>query len=327
MAADSLRETHRGHGVIVPYCTDCHFHASSVGTRRLGVLLSSLLLGATLSASMPLLGLETGPVAFVLLVVAGSLLPLAFAWLPWRPVALGHTARGRAVWWTRDGALACTNARWGEELATAAGVEGRRLRVREPLLSATTLVGPALALLLSPMVYVAEHPPLRILNLTPALVFVEVDGRRVGAVEPTSQESPRAGVTLRVLAGQRSLRVVDAEGTLVDERDAQLTMDAEHLYAPGADGTCFWVETTSYGRERDQAVDRVVAPLGHGSGFWTIPGPVDTWFAPNPATSSDARSTGGRLTALRQAACLDAPAAVRALVRRGARGTFAPAGE
>ena len=43
-----------------------------------------------------------------------------------------------------------------------------------------------------------------------------------------------------------------------------------------------------------------------------LPGGIDTWFAPNPGTADpNARSSGGLLTALRQAPCTEAPQEVR----------------
>jgi hypothetical protein len=50
-------ETHpRVRGVLlVPYCQECHAHASAVSTRTLAATLASCLLAATLAAALPVL--------------------------------------------------------------------------------------------------------------------------------------------------------------------------------------------------------------------------------------------------------------------------------
>jgi hypothetical protein len=59
----------------------------------------------------------------------------------------------------------------------------------------------------------------------------------------------------------------------------------------------------------------VIELLPVGRQIWHLRRRIDTWFAPNPATVADSRSTGGRLVALRQALCREAPAPVRELAR------------
>jgi hypothetical protein len=86
---------------------------------------------------------------------------------------------------------------------------------------------------------------------------------------------------------------------------------ATHLFAPGAVATCFWLETTGYGQE--QLVKPSYQPLPSEDHFWVLPGGIDTWFAANPAPSDpQSHSSGGLLTALRQAPCAEAPPEARA---------------
>ena len=77
-----------------------------------------------------------------------------------------------------------------------------------------------------------------------------------------------------------------------------------HLYAPGSADICFWLETTSYGREQKRP-DKV--PLQGEVRFWVLPEEVNGWFMPSPPAPEGARATGGSTTVLRQGPCEDAP--------------------
>jgi hypothetical protein len=123
-------------------------------------------------------------------------------------------------------------------------------------------------------------------------------------VEPSSGESPLAGLELRLPAGERTLLVVDTEGGMVAQAQVTLQAGARHLYAPGSDDVCFWLETVSYGREQKRP-DYV--PLGGGERFWVLPEQVNGWFMPSPPVPEGARATGGSSTVLRQAPCEDVP--------------------
>jgi hypothetical protein len=70
-------------------------------------------------------------------------------------------------------------------------------------------------------------------------------------------------------------------------------------------GHCFWLESTAYGRAEVDGARRLA--LSRKQHFWVLPLVVDSWFSENPAQSDDQRSTGGVLTALRQAPCALAP--------------------
>ena len=131
-----------------------------------------------------------------------------------------------------------------------------------------------------------------------------VDGHRVARVEPSSGESPLAGLELRLPAGERSLVSVDAEGKPVASARISLQAGRRHLYAPGSADICFWLETTSYGREQKRP-DKV--PLQGEVRFWVLPEEVNDWFMPSPPAPEGARATGGSTTVLRQAPCEDAP--------------------
>lgn len=158
-----------------------------------------------------------------------------------------------------------------------------------------------------------HRPELQVLNLTGAPLVLEVDGERVGSVGPTSQESPRAGLSLRLPAGRRRVRALQGE-LVVAEADLTLLAMARHLYAPASQGHCFWLERLGYGRGNlttgDAAAPRVERlPLTSPLGFWAFDGAVDVWLAPPPEPLlEDARSSGGEVVALRQARCSDAPA-------------------
>lgn len=312
IAASSRVETRArdGQSLIVPYCTDCQRHASAAVTRTLAVTVASCLLAATLAGTLPLLDETQGRFAYGTIVLVGAVLPVLAALFWPRRLAPGHTTTGRAVWWLPDGQLCCTNPGWAAELAAATGVEPRRQLLAERVLSPWMLAGVLLALGATPFLYWLYHPLVRVVDLTGSRIEVRLDGHRVASVEPTSAESPAAGVELSLPAGRHVLESRDSRGHLVARAGVFIHSGAEHLYAPGARGYCFWLETTGYGRAG--ASGPVIRPLAGGARFWALPLDVDTWFSPNPAPSrDDVRSSGGELTALRQARCSEAPAAAR----------------
>jgi hypothetical protein len=319
LAADSLNEARResGRSIMVPYCTACLFHASSVGTRRLAIGMASLLVALTLLGALPIVGLHLPVWAFVILVAAGGVLPIALGVLVFGRPQEGHTARGRAVWWSREGdQLLCTREAFAAEVAAARGARPRRIQAFEPVATPAVFAGVALATILAPIVHEAMHPRVRVLNLTGTRITIVADGIERVTVEPTSQESPVAGAEIALLVGVRALKALTAEGDPVDERGAELSFGADHLYALGASGVCFWLERTDYGRARAPGVAvRALEGLGAGSGFWSVHGYVDTWFAPNPDSGDDGTSTGGSLVALRHAPCLEAPGEVQGVIR------------
>lgn len=309
-AASSSREARAdGMVLIVPYCGECLRHVSAEATRSLAVTLSSGLLSVTVAATLPLLWEAAPAFSYGAIVLGAALAPLLGGLLRPRRADPGHTAFGRAARWLTDGRLACTSAAWGAELAALSGGVARPWRRRERRLSFWSLLGPLIGLALVPLFYGLYHPAVRVLNLSDVKLHVTVDGRHLAVVEPTSTESPSAGVEVRVPAGRRLFEARDSQGRRVEARERVVESGKKHLYAPGSTGYCFWLESTGYGQHGGRRSE--VEPLDGEAGFWALGGKIDTWFAPNPVPSGDARSTGGVLRALRQAPCRAAPEGVR----------------
>lgn len=319
-AAESRREVRSTDGatLIVPYCSSCLWHVSAAATRSLAATLASVLFAVTFAAALPLLWTAPAAPLYGAIVVAGALFPLAVLRIFGARRRAGHAAHSRAVWFLRDGQVACASSAWAERLQQTAGQRGAPRRAREPNANPWALSGVGVALMAVPLFYPLHFPEVRVVNLTGSVLTISSDGREICRVTPTTQESPSAGVIARFPAGHRLVRAMNAEGELIDERRVFIQNRAEHLYAPGSDAYCFWLETTAYGRHADKpgVAPRAIEPLRHDKQFWTLSPLVDTWFSPNPATASDQWSTGGELNALRQARCLEAPRAVReAMVR------------
>jgi hypothetical protein len=190
------------------------------------------------------------------------------------------------------------------EVARAAGESAQPTRAPRSLPWLEALLVSGVAAVLAPFSHAFHHPSVRVLDLGPSAVELVVDGRRVGRVEPSSGESPLAGLELRLPAGERTLLVVDTEGGIVAQARVTLQAGARHLYAPGFEGICFWLETVSYGREQKRPD---YAPLEGGERFWVVPEEVNGWFLPSPPAPDGARATGGTSTVLRQGPCEDVP--------------------
>lgn len=298
----------RGPAPSVPYCAACAPHASLPATRTLAVGVASSLIAVTLAACWPLARPFAGAVESAGVAVLGAMFPaLTVLWQ--RAPAPPHRASGRAVRWLRSGSVACKNLEFAESLSGRAGtaVEPRRL---VDLSDAKLLwVSILLAVVLAPVLHRLHHPRVRIVNLTDRRLLVAVDGQMLASVEPTGSESPAAGVEVRAPAGKRSIVARHSDGTVVDAREAAIRSGHRHVYAPGDHGHCFWLETTGYGRRATGEPD--ILPFSPARRFFTLETTVDSWFSPNPPASDDTWSSGGQLTALRQAACRDAPPAVR----------------
>ncbi len=299
-----------GLSVIVPYCDACQRHASSASTRVLASTLASCVLGGTLAAVLPLLWQQANALALAALALLGALLPLAVALRHTPRREAGHTSGGRAVWWLPNGELFCASPAWAESLAAAQNSTLRPVSLRDRPRSPWMVTGPVLALVVAPFFYWLHRPLVRVVNLTSGQLTVLVDGAPLATLEPTSAESPAAGVEIRMPAGTRQLVAVDSRSRTVARATVQARAGRQHLYAPGSDAYCFWLETVGYGQAGAQGLDRV--PLLRRDRFWVLP-QVDAWFAPNPPPSpGDDRSSGGTRTALRQSPCREAPASVRA---------------
>ncbi len=309
-----------GASLLVGYCDECAEHQAGSSARVLAVTLASVLLALASAAGLPLLAPQLGLLALLLWVCGLSTLPLWLVLLPARPLSSPHSARGPAVVWDAKQRLWCAAPRYAErvvelnELNELNEREARRVgsvAVRERRASAWLSAGPVLGLGLAGLSYFVYHPLLRVLNLGPVPVEVALDGKRLTSVEPTSNESPAGGALVRVPAGAHTLSVFSSvDGAALGSSAVEFHSGAVHLFALGADSTCFWLETTGYGRE--QRVTPSYQALPSADHFWVLPSGIDTWFAANPTPAvANARSSGGLLTALRQAPCAEAPQEVR----------------
>jgi hypothetical protein len=291
--------------LIVPYCGVCHDHASAIETRVLALSLSALLLTLSTALALPLLwDWVTAPV-YTLCVVIAAGLPAALGPLVGTGPGTRPHAPGRAVWWTHGGALACTNKAWATELADANGAPIETTYVRERLWSPWMLSATVVGAVAAPFWLSYQRPELRVLNLTDSRLVFSAEGHPLALVEPSSAESPGAGVDVRIPAGRRTLEVRTQDGRLVQRTSAFIQAGRQHLFAPASPTYCFWLETTDYAKPAPPQIERLVGE----DRFWLLPTDLDTWFAANPpAASLGVRSTGGVLVALRQSRCADAPA-------------------
>lgn len=290
--------------LAVPHCSHCLERASLSRTRALSTALASLLLAGTVAAGAPLLW----PWASAVTVTFAAVLASATPWGVDRwvlPRLFPRAAAGRAVFRTARGELACRRPGFAERIrALNPGTRLRAVRRGEPL-GPGAITGPLLALVAGPALHWLHHPLVRVLDLMPEPIVVEVDGRRVAEVVGSSREDPAAGVELRLPAGRRRIVTRNRRGEVAAD-EVLVRSGRLHLFAPGPHEQCFWLETTSYGRLGSAAVERTVLPPDRR--FWVLPTAVDTWFAENPPGPGEGRSSGGRRTALRQGRCRDVPA-------------------
>lgn len=288
--------------LFIPYCGDCLDRMARADTAALSVALASGLLSVGLALAFPVLwphaplwlhatatiGLAFSPHALVYVLSKGR---------PW------PSSAWPSVRFERERELVCDRRAFAEELAerSGLGVSARR-ELRLAPGGASWLV-PLLGLALAVTSHFWQHPTLRVLNLTGAPMWLSVDAGVPVAIEPSTIESPFAGLSIRVARGERTLTAKSASGQLIARVKAVLDPGHEHLFAPGSAGECFWIESTGYGKERRHDVH----PLVSESRFWRLDVAVDTWFVPSPRAATDGRSTGGTLTALRHAPCERAP--------------------
>jgi len=300
-----------GASLLVGYCDECAEHQASSSSRVLSLTLASVLLALTSAAGLPLLSPRLGLLSLSLWVFGLSSLPLLLVFLPTPRVSPPHAARGPAVHWGSGQQLLCAASAYAERIAALNGGELSRAVVPDRWGSAWLSAGPVLGLGAACLAFFVYHPLLRILNLGPEAVEVALDGQHLTSVDPTSNESPAGGALLRVPAGAHTLSVFSSvDGAALGASSVHFESGAVHLFAIGAEETCFWLETTGYGRE--QRTLPSYQALRSAEHFWVLPGGIDTWFAENPAPSAaSAHSSGGLLTALRQAPCAEAPQEVR----------------
>jgi len=226
---------------------------------------------------------------------------------------LGASSARPSVRFVRERELMCDRRPFAEELAAKNGLELRCRRELRLSGGRAAWLAPLLGVALAVASHLWQHPPLRVLNSSGATLWLSVDGSEPTLVEASSSESPFAGLSLRVPRGSRTLTAKRASGELVAQVKVMLDPGHDHLFAPGSDGECFWIESTGYGKARHDSIQ----PLVSESRFWRLDMAIDTWFVPSPASAADGRSTGGTLTALRHAPCERAPFGSRSPARRG----------
>jgi hypothetical protein len=288
--------------LFVPYCDACLERMARADTLALSVALASGLLAIAFALAYPAVWprapLWLHVAATLGIAVSPQLLPFVLArGRPW------PSSASPSVRFEHEGALVCERQAFAEELAARSGLELRSRRELRRAAGRGVWVAPLLGVALAVSSHVWQHPRLRVLNLSGVTLWLSVDGADAIAIEPSSIENPFAGLSLRVPRGERTLAARGASGELVAQVRALLEPGHDHLFAPHSDGECFWIETTGYGKERHHRI----SPLASESRFWRLDVAVDIWFVPSPASATDARSTGGTLTALRHAPCERAP--------------------
>ena len=288
--------------LIVGYCEDCSAHLGREATRKLAGAVASALLGGGLAVSWPFAAQPPSIPVFVLLVLAAALLPVAVVALWPRRVAPGHSSEGPAVRFTHEGEVLCANDRFAAELARSNAGKHRLAPFRERRAAGWLFLPAPVAAAAGVATLVVSSPLVRLLNLGPERVTVEVDGRLVAAVESTSVESASAGTEVRITAGEHELVARAPGGRIVERALVRVEGGHAHLFAPGSDGYCFWLESADYGRGRSGEPRR--EPLEGPPHFWALPSDLGGWFRPVPDQAlSEARLTGGTVTVLRQAPC------------------------
>ncbi|MGC4090306.1 MAG: hypothetical protein QM756_20995 [Polyangiaceae bacterium] len=289
--------------LLVGYCHACSLHLARDSTERLAARLSSAIVGLSACFALPVFSPWSSVFVCSTLVVLLSAVPQARLLFPKRSAA-PHVASGPAVWLRSAGELVCRRRDYAEEAAVRAGSLAKPIAAPRKLSRFELGALALLALVLTPLSHAYQHPPVRVLNLGDATSELRVDGKRLGGVEPSSGESPFAGVELNLPAGERVLELYDLEGRPLDMAHVQVRAGEHHLFVPGAPDTCFWLETRGYGRGARRVS---YEPLLGSQRFWVIPEDVHGWFLPASEAGSDARVTGGSARVLRQARCEDAP--------------------
>jgi hypothetical protein len=283
--------------VIVPYCEACQRHVARSQVMRLGTVYASTLLaifgGALVATLWPSLWQTS------LCAVAISLLPLIWShWLS-LPRQLGHAARDRAVVAIPRG-IAFASQAYAELAREGLGIAAKAEPLRTRRLGPLDLLGPVMALVLTPSLNYLFFPMIRVLNLTDRTLTVTVDNRPLVRVEPTSTESPAAGAVAYAPSGRHRLVARDEDGVVASDAVVQIRSGFRHLYAPGANDECFYLQRVSHGRSLFEGEG--IVPLASNDRFWAIPNSVDLWFAPESAVRSGA-TTGGVVTHLRMRRC------------------------
>lgn len=283
--------------MIVPYCSACLRHAVRPRILRTATIYGSLLLavfGGILCAA-------TWDSRWGATIVATALSTFPTIWSRWLnlPRQLGHAARGKALVLLSKG-IACESQAYANlislhphGLVSCAVVDRSSLRPGD-------LLGPLLAVMLTPCLHHLFFPILRVVNFTDRTIRVVVDDRILGSVEPTSGESPAAGETMRAPSGRHRLRALYGDGTAVSDERVTIRSGYQHLYAPGALDECFYLQRAAYGRSAFEG--QSVVDFRSPSRFWAVPNEVYLWFTPEKSVRRSA-TTGGVVTLLRMGRC------------------------
>jgi hypothetical protein len=288
------------------YCETCSRHQGALRTQRLAVFVASGVLGATLASALPLVPRGGSP--WILVFVAlGVLAPaVAFALRRKRPPH-GHAALGPAVR-ARGAELECANPEIARFVADLNGASVTPAPYRESRWHSGVLLHLLWTPLLAWFVFDHTRPVVRVVNLTGDPISVDVDGVRVLSVAPTSVESPSAGAEIRVAAGSRTFVARRENGEPFTKDEVEVKLGHLHLFAPGSDTYCFWLEESAVGQRGAGITGRT--PLSGPPHFWVLPEDLGGFFAPAPASVlGEGTLSGGVITVLRQAPCELAPGA------------------
>jgi hypothetical protein len=286
--------------ILVPYCSRCYRVLEAAKTHIAFAVAASLLLGIAVLVGVPLFGWDIPVWAYVALAFVGGGLPLFLTWTL-RPLPLeGQTSRDLAVWW-RAGVIVGTNTQWMETLARDNHGQVKLLHGRTRLWTWPTCSGALLLPIVAFALYQLLFPTVAVLNLAAGEFDLFVDGRKKATIGVSSLESADALLFVTVPAGRRYLEArLVADGERVQSAHVNVDAWGHYLFAPGAHGHCFWIESAAYGRSVAKTMKR---PLGVKDGFMVLPDHIDTWFAANPPANEDTRSSGGEMVALRHGRC------------------------
>lgn len=285
------------HCVIVPYCSACLRHATRPQLLRIAAIYGSALLGIFCSILLA----ATWNNRYGTTATATFLALVPMFWSRWLrlPRQLGHAARDQALFVQSRG-LSCASEEYARRIApdaligpTAGVAVTMRWRAGE-------FLGALVALLLTPCLHHLFFPVVRVVNFTDRSIQIVVDDQKLTMVEPTSSESPAVGETLRMPSGRHRLRALYGDGTSASDVQVEIRCGFEHLYAPGANEHCFYLQRIAYGRSRFNGKPNV--ELLSESRFWVIPNEVDQWFTPETSLRAS-RTTGGVVTLLRMQKC------------------------
>ncbi len=313
LASTTRRESSAERQLLVPYCSACAERLLRQGTAQAVASVVSVVLAVTLILTLPRLAPSLPLLGYTAVALVAALIPPAIVWAV-RPAVResGATSVGRAAWWSKH-KFCCTNQRWVEQISGVIGApKPRALRV--PVVVPSMFAGAGLVLVGAPLAYDYLHPQVIALNLGAPEFELLADGVVVGRVVATSLESPEAGLRFRLGVGQRELLARTLGGRTLLSEQVELEAGKTYLYAPLSEEYCFWLEHDDYGRRA--APERHYRVLPQDREFWALPREIDSWFSANPLVTSDKRSTGGSLTALRQARCEESPPEVRTKTAR-----------